>query len=585
MVEEDGGAHENWVSSCSGERWFSLALAEDWVRLALLLPLSCAPRGSRVSLHSFGPTQAALRESIPSWARVRRLVSRDCNPAELSALLAAQFDLPRGVPLIVDVFWGFVARFAHSLAIPTSSDVAAMLSPQALTRPGRMSLSPYYSAHSGFGLKVSGPASAGSQLDCLWGECLPLEEDHFAILDGLKTASSLSIVLGDGSEVRHLALGPLALLNHSCTTHCNVVPESGPLSARSPSTGLCPEDWTGGTLSEDVSKGSRLFVSYGDSYSSGADQLDCPLCPWPGDTPNREVHDEWAKLSDRPWFPLALADDWVTVSALCPMAGVDPTLVTLHAVGRTRLSLIECAPSLDLIKNLMKAHSREAALATALGGKFDLSRLGVVFPKAKFWAPRLVSSNPWIFPRLEVASARPLGPVDCCSAPPLPQKGSLRFRRLGVPFFPFPTTLWRRLGRLTIAPPARSCGLDQCTYCLVLFLYCHTRVIHTRRFTRIWVGAPPHPGPSGRDCGPPTSRVAPPFQPYRPTRCCATPTRPSRGRRGHKLTTFHWSALGACLIRLRALPLLLLYTHPRHLPPRPRPRAVLFALPGFAPLR
>jgi len=264
------------------------------------------------------------------------------------------------------------------------------------------------------------------------------------------------------------------------------------------------------------------------------------------------------------------------------MAGVDPTLVTLHAVGRTRLALIECAPSLDLIKNLMKAHPR-AALATALGGKFDLSRLDVVFPKAKFWAHAARFLKSLDLPSVRGGLRSTPGPGGLLLSSSVATEGESAIPKAWGTLLPIPDhslaairTIDNRTSRSLVRARSMHVLLGP------LSLLPHACDTHATVYPDMGGASSSRPVGSGLRAS--DFAGAPPFQPSRPTRCCATPIHPLRGRRGHKLTTCHWSALGACLIRLRALPLLLPCKHPRHLPSRPRPRAVLFALLGFAPL-
>ena len=58
---------------------------------------------------------------------------------------------------------------------------------------------------------------------------------------------------------------------------------------------------------------------------------------------------------------LALAEDWVTVSTLCPLAGVPAEQVLTHSIGLTRARLISKRPPLS--PDLLRRIGREAPCA------------------------------------------------------------------------------------------------------------------------------------------------------------------------------------------------------------------------------
>ena len=193
--------------------------------MAILLPL-CSLRTAPhfIPLHSVGPSQAALRECIPPWKTLCPTLLRTDAREELTELLS-RLPLPTGIPIIPVLFWTFVARFALSLALPLPTTKGGI---QTYGRQGRQSLLPYFSPESGCGLRVISPARKGESLSCLWGVCLPLEHAEVEALEAIKSSSAATLVLGDNSDVHHIALGPIGLLNHACSEHANIKPVSGP---------------------------------------------------------------------------------------------------------------------------------------------------------------------------------------------------------------------------------------------------------------------------------------------------------------------------------------------------------------------
>jgi len=325
MLPQDEATHSEWVAF-SGDRWFTLALAEDWVRLAVLLPLSRAPPTSIISLHSFGATLTALKSSVPPWNTLLPVLQERGGIQRTAATLSARFPLSN-LPVVPSKFWKFVSRFVGSLGLPRRGGQGSSSSPY--TCPGPQGLLPTYSPDSGLSLKLMSQGRAGDPLPCLWGECVLLSSQALAVIERAHSASALSLVRGDNSDAHNLALGPIAFLNHACADHCNVRPVRGRDSRVSPNTGLSRSDWTGGTLTRAVPEDSPLYVSYGTTYNDGdpSEVLECPECPYPCTTRSTAAHKAWLQLQKRDWWPLAMADDWVTINLLCPMAGVSPDLV------------------------------------------------------------------------------------------------------------------------------------------------------------------------------------------------------------------------------------------------------------------
>ena len=369
MTPLEEATHTKWLA-CSGERWFSLSLAEDWVRLALLAPISSAPLGG-VTLHSFGPTEMLLRASIPPYTALHKVLIGATDTVTLSDRLSNKFPLPTSLPLDGEAFWRFVARFALSLALNTAAPRGSLMSLWG-TGSTPLGLRPYYDPDAGLGLRLSSAAKKGTLLPRLWGECLPLSTEDHLLLVSIGKASAASLMRGDLSALDHIVVGPLALVNHACLSHANVSPMSGPETPRDPITGLCPEDWTGGTLTQDLQENAALLVSYGDLYVDDDGKhrdLVCMECPWLFDNVSAAAHKAWTGLSNSAWMPYALADDWVTVTVLCPMLKVDPLGIRLHSIGKSRLRLIEDAPSLSSVTQHVR-ENRAKHTASALKSAF-----------------------------------------------------------------------------------------------------------------------------------------------------------------------------------------------------------------------
>ena len=368
-------AHTSWLA-CSREPWFTPSLAEDWVRLAILAPIAHAPLQS-VTLHSFGPTEEAIRTHIPTYAALLPLIIGQSDQETLQARLSNLL-LPLEVPIDLPTFWRFVTRFILSIAIPGTARKGSISALLGGSR-GKRALLPYYDADSGLGLKLVPVGTEGTALPLLWGECFPVRRVDVVLLVSIARASSLSFVTGDDFDVHHITMGPIALLNQACEAHCNITPLSGPRSQSSPLTGLAPEDWTGGTLCSDVKAGERLYVSYGSSYTDDGKEpeLECPECPWRYNSTSKVAHSAWLSLVKAPWMSLALAEDWVTVSTLCPLAGVPADQALTHSIGLTRARLIAKRPLLSEIVPLLSTR-RELAVAAGLRAAYGnpLAALG-----------------------------------------------------------------------------------------------------------------------------------------------------------------------------------------------------------------
>ena len=141
--------------------------------------------------------------------------------------------------LDVGAFWELVARMLISTDIPVSYSVKtgpAYTTPTVGVRVSSTTMM-------GLGLTSTKDLPDGTALPSIWGEVYPLSIDDLALVLLIDGASRRSLVLGDGSSVHHLLLGPLALANGACDTHATAVPDlDDKLRARDAASGLSPTD-------------------------------------------------------------------------------------------------------------------------------------------------------------------------------------------------------------------------------------------------------------------------------------------------------------------------------------------------------
>jgi hypothetical protein len=139
----------------------------------------------------------------------------------------------------VDAFWKLVANMILSTDIPVSysdkhGSVYGIVS---------VVIKVIYTSTMDFSLTSKKDLVDGMALPSICGIVYPLSTDDLSLILLVDRASQRSLVLGDGSSIYNLLLGPLALANRACDINATAVPDLNcKLRVRDLLTGLSATD-------------------------------------------------------------------------------------------------------------------------------------------------------------------------------------------------------------------------------------------------------------------------------------------------------------------------------------------------------
>ena len=253
--------------------WFIPCLAADWVRVNVLAAIvGVDPATPR--LHLGGPFPQALLANLHPWEEVKALLDDRAQSRLQSLAHAFHASLPLGDSVPPGTFWGQVLAYTDELFWPDR-------------RRRNPPLSVDWHPSRGFGILSRRPyRHQECRIPGLWGKLYNISDDYIW-LHHHDTAITRSMVRG--GDAFFVLLGTLALVNHACPAHANIIPDSQPGgegSKRQRESGLTPTDYAGAhTINEpgcliagifhparpcDIRQGDELCYEYGPAPPSGA---------------------------------------------------------------------------------------------------------------------------------------------------------------------------------------------------------------------------------------------------------------------------------------------------------------------------
>ena len=183
------------------------------MRINVLSHLTKTP-AHRLALHSFHTTRDSLIHHSEHWPLLLPVLTTHTRPGTLAAALQSAVPLPPSHPLPgihpkhIKKFWLLIAKFSHSLHIPS--------------RPSKTTTyKTLYSQSGGLELATTSHHKTRHQLVNLWGNT-SFVSNH--LLKQINTASCRSICCPGGGVASHLVTGPIALCNHACVAHATAMP-------------------------------------------------------------------------------------------------------------------------------------------------------------------------------------------------------------------------------------------------------------------------------------------------------------------------------------------------------------------------
>ena len=223
----------------------------------------------------------------------------------------------------------------------------------------------------------------------LWGLVFPLSAMELSLFESIAGASSLSLVRGEGSEVHCLLLGSIAFLNSACPQHANIIPDDNSTAlVADPATGMDSSDWKVGRTAFPLLAGSPLLVAYGTDYGG----LECPQCPHPVTTTSAGIIKAWNKISSTKegglLMPRALADDWVRICILHPLASSPSTDAVTHSIGPIRAALLEHRPPWDqAFRDALNSRPKSTLIRRLrrLAAGLEAAVSGIILATESFW--------------------------------------------------------------------------------------------------------------------------------------------------------------------------------------------------------
>jgi hypothetical protein len=205
----------NWSSLITRE-WFSPCMAADWVRMAFLAP-AAALEVSNVATHTSGSGRDAILDVIPTFQDLCLFLNQHRpgrgvlnSTHRFADQLAEAFVTPSWVD--APAFWGFAAHFLLSFQVPRKTQHGTVVFTD---KRGHLRAS---SSKMGLGVCTGTSTPKGRVVKRLWGSLFALSAEDVLIFKKIWGASTHSIVQGE-SDVQHLLLGPLALVNSRCAAH------------------------------------------------------------------------------------------------------------------------------------------------------------------------------------------------------------------------------------------------------------------------------------------------------------------------------------------------------------------------------
>ena len=204
-------------------------------------------------------TRERLVESGPSLENILQVLgdAHPRTPTGWGAALAAAFhsSLPplSGLDRHKKAFWEFVGRFA----------LVTHFGEHRVARRAGQLLCFVWTEREGFAVGPKLGIRGEQLLDLLWGEIVPLRTDLASVarFDNATTRS-----LCRGNSLRHVLLGPLAFVNHTCAAHANLVPHNSTIQeAVNPLTGMRPTDYRMATTQGDIPANSLFGYEYAEA--------------------------------------------------------------------------------------------------------------------------------------------------------------------------------------------------------------------------------------------------------------------------------------------------------------------------------
>jgi hypothetical protein len=219
-LEASASAHARWLRA-STKPWFTHCVAEDWCRLGFWKFVCHLRPATDLRTHCFGASREAVLHCLPSIHEIITILNKKMSTVQLINFLHLNCTSPDIDGIDVGAFWELVTQMLLSTDIPVSYSVKTGPVYGIPTVGVRVS----HTTTMGLGLTSTRDLPDGTALPSIWGEVYPLSTDDLALFLLIDRASKRSLVLGDGSLIHHLLLGPLALVNGACDIHATAVPD------------------------------------------------------------------------------------------------------------------------------------------------------------------------------------------------------------------------------------------------------------------------------------------------------------------------------------------------------------------------
>ena len=406
---------EVW-SSLRDKPWYVHAMAEDWFRL-YVGPAMIGAEVHRVSLHTPSQCRALLSPQPPTLLPLIALLGEGAEGDIIGEWLITHCPPPTAIPPPhTAAFWSWVAKYCAAFSSrevkqrsPRTSQgpMDSYISCTSSTPRGNIYLSD--EGGLGYGIRAGVDLPQDENIQGIWGDLYPLDEDTLHLLETLSTASRESVVLGEGSDLRLLLLGTLALMNGACEDHATVHPTcalSTTLDSRDSVSGLLPHEWRVGHAKWNTKATARLTIAYGTLYGVeevGRPSIECMDCPATVSSRHGPSHSGWLAFMERnlEWSIFALAEDWVRLFVLKPLTGAQEDSITTHAMGATRRAMASLDAPWGVISVTFRDHPQSWRRREALCNSFMpalAAAVPLLAPHARpFWdfAVRWMDSLEW----------------------------------------------------------------------------------------------------------------------------------------------------------------------------------------------
>ena len=216
--------HDAW-RKMKDEPWFADALAEDWARINIMAHLAGLEDAQLhlIYTHSIGDTRRALMRNKVAWNIFNATLENErlgvgkaaswlrhtlSLPQEVLGLLPGE--TPEKEEESIARFWDFVVRFADGLYWDAKHDAS-----------GRARVR--FSKHYGFEFHFTEEHDTERVIQHLWGTVQAVSSaiEHHNRLAQFDNATSRSLARNGSGPIVHL--GPVAIINHACEKHLNVL--------------------------------------------------------------------------------------------------------------------------------------------------------------------------------------------------------------------------------------------------------------------------------------------------------------------------------------------------------------------------